>query len=104
MGPRGFNGSEGPQGPKGDQGLKGDTGLKGDKGDQGIPGAGNLTQCTVQRSIKEGAIGGLLTIKVTEQTVCFENRNFGLLVEIPKYKGTYMAQNGIVYKDMHCFW
>jgi hypothetical protein len=51
MGPRGYNGTQGPHGPNGTKGLQGPTGfngsqgLPGPQGIQGPTGAGNLTQC-----------------------------------------------------------
>ena len=45
QGPQGFNGSQGPQGAIGPQGLNGSQGPQGFNGSQGPQGAGDFSQC-----------------------------------------------------------
>ena len=64
MGPRGFNGTQGPQGPQGLPGLQ---------GPKGVQGVGNLSACIVDEKVVHGTLAfdsGKVTVSYGQRPVC----------------------------------
>ncbi|XP_032229313.2 collectin-10 [Nematostella vectensis] len=57
MGPRGYNGSQGPKGDQGVQGPVGPQGYNGTQGSKGDQGVGDLSACVFKIATGIGSIG-----------------------------------------------